>query len=54
MLAAVGLDCDRCNVLVLTGLGATGGPIFTDDDLIITSQSITVVSYYIRLASAIG
>ena len=37
MIVAVGLECDRCNILVLTGLGAIGGPVFTEDDLIITS-----------------
>ena len=35
----VGLECDRCSCLVLTGLGATGGPVFNDDDLVITAHS---------------
>ena len=40
----IGLECDRFNILVLTGLGATGGRVFTEDDLmimiVITSCSI--------------
>ena len=39
-MTAASLEFDRCSVLVLTGLGATGGPVLTDDDLIITSQSM--------------
>ena len=37
VLSLAGLDSDRFSGLVLTGLGAVGGPLLTDDDLIITS-----------------
>ena len=40
-VSPAGLESDRCRALVLTGLGATGGRVFTDDDLIITSSYIT-------------
>lgn len=51
-VSPAGLESDRCRALVLTGFGATGGRVFTDDDLIITSLShsyhTALYTYYIN------